>query len=503
MLDAEILQSLPDELVERWNELETEMLSDIASRIRISSEVNPSTAWKINKLKEIGLHQDYINSKLSKMLNVSEKEVRSLMQIAVNEGLFEDEKILKQAQEQGLISNITANPTVLNPILEEGLYATNGAIRNFTKTYAAALSKTYENAIDKAYFNVASGFMSPEQASKKAVEELFNYNDLPDLVTKDGRIEQIGTVVARSIRTGVNQSISKMQIANLEDLGCDLVEVSSHYGARPSHAIWQGQIYSLSGKSKKYPNFRTATGFGTGEGLCGWNCRHSFYPYFEGLSTLSADKIDEEKNERVYSLQQKKRALERQLGRYTKKQKVYSVGGVDTGVVTQKIIKTKKAIANVNELLEFEYKYPHFIDVTDKYFKNATPGIGKITFENNYNFRDSVYEIEVAEWLIDIFGKDIKMLTEDNINNIHDCIWKNERWEIKRASSNSTVESRIRKGIIQIKGKGGIVLGIEKYMGTKEELFHAISKRILKAEGPIDVILKDKKGLNRVIKYKK
>lgn len=66
--------------------------------------------------------------------------------------------------------------------------------------------------------------------------------------------------------------------------GCDLVEVTAHAGARPEHQLWQGKVYSRSGTSKKYPGLKEATGYGTGPGLGGWNCRHSFFPYFEDIS---------------------------------------------------------------------------------------------------------------------------------------------------------------------------------------------------------------------------
>ena len=74
-----------------------------------------------------------------------------------------------------------------------------------------------------------------------------------------------------------------MQEARADELVCDLVETTAHSGARPSHAEWQGQAFSRSGKSRKYPDFVQVTGYGTGEGLGGWNCSHSFYPFFEGL----------------------------------------------------------------------------------------------------------------------------------------------------------------------------------------------------------------------------
>lgn len=73
-------------------------------------------------------------------------------------------------------------------------------------------------------------------------------------------------------------------------MGCDLVEVSAHVGARNkgvgpmNHESWQGRVYSRSGSSEKYPDFIKITGYGTGEGLGGWNCQHGFHVWFEGIS---------------------------------------------------------------------------------------------------------------------------------------------------------------------------------------------------------------------------
>jgi hypothetical protein len=119
-------------------------------------------------------------------------------------------------------------------------------------------------------------------------------------------------------------------------MGVDLVQTSAHIGARnkgtgpANHESWQGRIFSRSGKHSKYPDFVTVTGYGTGEGLCGWNCRHSFYPFFEGISenaysqedrksiankkvNLGGDKVS------VYDATQYQRAIERKI-RFWKRQ---------------------------------------------------------------------------------------------------------------------------------------------------------------------------------------
>jgi hypothetical protein len=85
--------------------------------------------------------------------------------------------------------------------------------------------------------------------------------------------------------TGVNQTAAEVQLRRMDEMGTDLVETTAHHGARTTpgpgpdnHAWWQGRWFSRSRKSSKYPDFYEQTGYGTGPGLCGWNCRHSFFP---------------------------------------------------------------------------------------------------------------------------------------------------------------------------------------------------------------------------------
>ena len=93
--------------------------------------------------------------------------------------------------------------------------------------------------------------------------------------------------VRRAVLTGLSQYTGKISERNAQELDTDIVEVSAHMGARPDHAEWQGRWYSLSGKSKQYPSLVEVTGYGTGAGLKGWNCRHDFYPVIPGISEPS------------------------------------------------------------------------------------------------------------------------------------------------------------------------------------------------------------------------
>ena len=127
-----------------------------------------------------------------------------------------------------------------------------------------------------------------------------------------GRRDNADVCVRRAVLSSVNKSCCDIQLDLAKEIGSRYVEVSSHFGARPSHAEWQGQIYSLVRGDPKYPYFYDATGYGTGEGLGGWNCRHNFFPYFEGIDTpYHTPDFTKNENDEYYALTQKQRGYER------------------------------------------------------------------------------------------------------------------------------------------------------------------------------------------------
>lgn len=341
MLDAEYLADLPESVVKIWHEVEEDILCDLAKRIKDNDYLIASSIRKAQLLANLGAHQDYVIDKLAAATKKSEKEVSRIMSEAFTKGLKDDLDKIRVGQKLAVIEELNINTEKLNLIANKGIKALNGNIKNFTNTYAAAVSQKYEWAIDKAYLNVQSGYMTQEQAVKESILDLFGNDGLPHFVVRNGRREQLETVVRRAVVTGTNQTMSKMQIANCEDLGCDLVEVSSHYGARPSHAEWQGGIFSLSGESKKYPDFVRSTGYGSIDGLCGVNCRHSFYPFFEGLSTKSFERVDLNENREHYKLLSEERRIKNRLSNLNKQKRVFKIGAIDTSNIDRKIKYSK------------------------------------------------------------------------------------------------------------------------------------------------------------------
>lgn len=149
---------------------------------------------------------------------------------------------------------------------------------------------------------------------------------------KSGIKTTIDAAVRRHIVSQTSQAKAHILDEACEEFDHDLVFVSSHFGARPTHAMWQGKVYSRSGTSKKYPSLDEGTGYnGTGpfgslaDRLCGVNCRHDMTPYMEGLSELPDTKFEEEQkrcgmtSDEFYKATQKQRAYEREVRKYKRR----------------------------------------------------------------------------------------------------------------------------------------------------------------------------------------
>ncbi|MGN0692477.1 MAG: phage minor capsid protein, partial [Oscillospiraceae bacterium] len=319
MLNPTYLEQLPEPVIDLVSELEKEIIADLTKRIVKGKYNTPSAEWMTYKANQLRLSASAVNKIIAKNAKVREKTVRELYTEAVRLALSEDAEIYRYAIKDNIISgsngaklNTYFRNIPLNDTFRKGLQNTNGLMRNLTNSMAATANKMLSDAMDLAWLETVSGAFTPDEAVFKAVTDLTG-KGLKVVKYDSGRTDQVDVAVRRAIRTSVNKTAGDMQLDLASEMGCDLVEVTSHIGARPSHAEWQGQVYSISGKNPKYKPF-SVTGYGTGDGLCGWSCRHSFHPYFEGLSErASIPSFTAEENLEAYTLSQKQRAYERAI----------------------------------------------------------------------------------------------------------------------------------------------------------------------------------------------
>ena len=345
MLTPEFLHNLPDGMAELYASAEMDILNDMARRINGYDTFITSAQHQMKMLEEMGELRENIISTLAELTGKTQKELTSIMRAAGVETLGVDDVIYKAA---GLKPSALKASTAFKKTLAAGFKKTSGTFKNLTKTTAAAASQQFGEVLDKTYMLVSSGAMDKNTAIKNAIKELAGQG-VSAVEYSSGRVDSLETAVRRATVTGVNQTMLEMQEARADEMGVDLVETTAHAGARPSHALWQGEIFSRSGKSKKYPGLRQVTGYGTVGGLGGVNCSHSFRPYIDGMPrTYSKEQLDDYaaknytyngKKMTEYEALQQQREIERNIRKYKRENTAMKAAGQDTTESAAKLSK--------------------------------------------------------------------------------------------------------------------------------------------------------------------
>ena len=312
----EIVDTLHPQLdtLNAW--ITADLISRLMARLGRGEEflLTGTDQWQLEVYKSAGGHYEALEREIKRFTKKTDAEVKAI---------FEDAGIMAWAADDafyvahGLESVPLAQSEYMIRLLTDTYQRTNGEIHNFTRTTAKASQQQLINVLDTAHFKVMSGAQSYTQAVKDAVNDIISNQAKVHYPT--GHVDTIETAVLRAVRTGVGQASGNMAMQGMIERDWDLIRTSAHIGARygdggenPSnHFWWQGKLFSRTGKTPGYLLFEEATGYGTGEGLCGWNCRHSFGPGDPDHNPY-AD-FDAEENKKVYDLSQQQRKAEARI----------------------------------------------------------------------------------------------------------------------------------------------------------------------------------------------
>lgn len=261
--------------------------------------------WQIETLQEAGFLLEDIQKEIAAATDKMVVEIAEAMEDAGVKALEYDDKIYQDA---GLNPEpLTQSPQLVR-ILQRDYEKTVGEWQNFTGTTATATQQTFIKLCDTAYHQAMTGSISIRQATREAIDQVITQGVIIEYPT--GHKDTIETATTRAVRTGISQATAEIQLARMDEMDVDMVLVSSHMGARPEHAAWQGQIF-------RKDELEAKTGYGYVTGLCGANCRHSFGPWFEGMDN-PFEKYDTKENQKQYEMDQRQRTLERRI-RHTKR----------------------------------------------------------------------------------------------------------------------------------------------------------------------------------------
>ena len=360
MLPPSYLDAMPDAFVQLAQQVEDEILQDVARRIGKMGTLTETADWQLWRYQQTEAVRENVVKLLAKYSGKSEATIRRLLKEAATEAMEREDAIYYHY-------NLEPTPfeesAALNNLLNAGARQTCGTWRNLTATTANTVSGAFERTLDVAWGKVSTGAFDYKTAVKQAVDSLAD--DMPEITYPSGHTDTLEVAARRAVLTGVNQTAGKLQEARMDEMNVEFVETSAHGGARPSHAEWQGRRFHRGGAvdylGKHYPDFEQTTGYGTGAGLCGWNCRHTFFAVFpelgdpptwteESLQELNARNI--EYNGKLYTqyeVNQMQRARERNVRKWKKRYLAESAAGLDT---TDSAVRLKTARQSLAEFAQ-------------------------------------------------------------------------------------------------------------------------------------------------------
>lgn len=290
MLDADYLDVLSEPILELYERFHTSILEEIAWRLKTATYT--TAAHQMQRILESGKIYDEVIRQLAELTGQTEKFLREVFRAAGVKAVKFDDSLYRAAGLQPLPLN--QSPAMIQ-LMQRGLLRTQLTFKNLTLTTALSAQKLFMDAADLAYMQISTGALSYETAIREAVKGAAKQGLY--VLYPSGHKDKIDVAIRRTVMTGVNQTAGELSMARAEDMETDLLQTSAHLGARnrgnvpENHEMWQGKVFTrgTDEANKKYPDFLEITGYGTVTGLCGINCRHSFFPFFKGISENAYD----------------------------------------------------------------------------------------------------------------------------------------------------------------------------------------------------------------------
>lgn len=342
MLYPDYLDALPAGVEARMQELEQTVIREISTALARSGTVSGAQAQQMLAAGRVfdvaGLERE-----LAKQTGKTVEEIGRLFDEALGASLDAEVQLYRKA---GMYHNGVLDPVL--QMLSDAKAALMGDVANLTATagfvaqvggvqQAYTLTQFYQSTLTTAQMQVYTGVVDYNTAIKRAVDTMAR-SGLRTIDYASGTTRRIDTATRSAVLTGVAQASGRMTSTLADELGADVMEITAHAGARPSHAVWQGQLVSRSGRAGYLSLFDI--GYGEPAGFLGVNCRHSWYPYLEGYSTRAYTdaqlrNIDpppiewEGKTYTAYEATQMQRRYERSIRNWRDRVVGYDAAGLD------------------------------------------------------------------------------------------------------------------------------------------------------------------------------
>ena len=285
---------------------------------------SPARGQKTNQNGDV-LMNDYFNRPMSTLEFVPKRVDADL--IVIDEAGSCPRRHRKDIEALGITSNDTftqLHKEAIELIADNTVNGLNGATDVVGRRIEDAIRTI---ALEDASMKFATG-QTIRQFQKELINDLINnnINCMQDKLGRNIPISAYAETVARSIVAETQNTCVKNV---MKENNHDLVKMSTHYTACPVCVPYEGRVYSLSGKDKRFPSIKNVPGYSAGYNNIHPRCSHRISPYIEKYNDVAKDirnsnkpfDIPKEKEASVnqyYEEQQKKAVLRNNKKQYEK-----------------------------------------------------------------------------------------------------------------------------------------------------------------------------------------
>mgnify|MGYP002795851208 FL=1 len=367
-MNQEYKEKLSRQIAKNFADLEMRVMEDIVRRIRKTKKITSTADWQINRLQILGNSSEDIEKMLKDTLDASYPEMFELYDQVIDWEYVRNKDVYEQINAQFIPFEENEE---LQQLTDALIQQTDDDLRNITqslgfyldygngKLVLTPLAEIYQNYLDAACTDIVSGAFDYNSVLRRTVSQMTN-SGLRQIDYASGRGNRVDVAARRAVMTGITQLTGKISDMNAEKLGTKYFEIAWHAGARPTHAVWQGKVWSKE-------QLVTVCGLGTVTGLEGANCYHERYPFIPGISERNwTDEWLEKKNREentpkeyngkeytLYEAKQRQRQMETAMRAQREKVQLLQAGDADPDDV---MLARAKYQGQLNEYSRFSRK---------------------------------------------------------------------------------------------------------------------------------------------------
>lgn len=349
--------------------LEEEIEKDIVRRIQKAGKITSTADWQIQRYMVLGHSTEDVENIIRSSVGGDYPDTFRLYDEVIEQEYVRSRAIYEQVNAHFVPYEQNYE---LQQITNALIQQSNDELFNISKSLGfmvdagngrrvfTPLSEIYNGYLDNAITMMASGAFDYNTLIRRVVGEMTS-SGLRVVDYASGRSNRVDVAVRRALLTGMGQLTGQISRMNGQKLGTDQYEVDWHPGARPEHAVWQGRVWT-------YQQLIDVCGLGSGPGLLGWNCHHTYYPFIEGISVRNySDEWLEEMNRKeaqkipyrgkeynTYEATQKQRQMETAMRAQREKAQLLKQGGAEKDDILNARCKYQ---AMLDEYKEFSKKF--------------------------------------------------------------------------------------------------------------------------------------------------